>query len=1220
MEKKTKNKKRILIFTDSRGQHKPGGQTHDIFAERLAKDDRLDVDMYLCPMKWTTTLDFLEHFSSHKLAEYDHVILYTGIVEWSPRPASSAINDLYDNPSLLNADALALNTRDYSRKVVNNKKAIFDRIFGADAMATHFSTPFDVKYEGEKTNNMYSIVMAPQILAYVKRIPNLIFISANRFVRGWEGDFKRKRPENIYATHAYSDLFAEELKAAGVPLVDLRSWSDVEIKRFTCDNLHLSKDGSDWIYDELMAQMDLKPRGGTHTLDFAVPDYKFKGFKTLSRFAGNTRAKIMNSANCTDPYLATLIIGVRCNPGNSKRLENLRFLLKWLNHYYGDLFDVLLIEQDTESRISLKELSAEPYVRHEFIYNPSEYNRGWAYNVAVRHYCENAKVVALMDTDVLTGPNFVRDVMDCHGLIDVASPYLNIYYSDKKEADIIRESMALDHLKDDKKIKNPVTVAGGVVIWNRAAYMAIKGFEQYVGYGCEDRAMDVTIFNHIEKHRIRISPQTYVHLYHDTDAGERVRFKEIYGHLASEYKCSYDPKLGPFDFIHATCRHVTSEKTLKLMLERTRDFGDIELYRRGDKLAVNGVRLAIPEVHKNLNNVILPPDFNGLEGYDSREIYANVPEPDRNELALFHNRYLGQRCFIIGNGPSLNKHDLSLLENEYAFGVNSFYYKTRDTGYRPNFYVVEDSSVMKENIDEIRAYDPPFKFFPTIYKRLHPKTPNTFFFEMNRGFYEKTSPNYAVPRFSTDASKVLYCGQSVTYINLQLAYFMGFTEVYLIGMDFDYLIPDSHKRTGDVLLSDTDDPNHFHKDYFGAGKTWKDPKLDRVLMNYQMANLVFSSVGRKIYNATVGGKLEVFDRVDFETLLRDPVTGKVRVESINPEQIAVPKQGMAPTGPHVARSTSIADTEAHESVLRKEAFLVVPEPAETLARLASPAEMWHWNGSNWRKSEAAAANLVYLRAPHVYLAAAADDRTSSSHVIEGWCAAVDGVLARVQAAPEACSVVTIGASLPAGTTFPAAFAGRMGPNIPDRLPDVTVWDIPVPALQLAAAIVDRAPQISQRLELLAAVAIAQPGSHLDAPGDDAVRQVLSLARDSRKLATMEKTELPQLKQARENDAGTIKLLYAQIAQLKATLEDFDRQGETDRKAMQLQNDKRVAAHRAGVASLEKELDKMRQQKSSREHEIADILRSHSWRLTRPLRVVTRAVRRSPSLPKSDPKR
>jgi hypothetical protein len=322
------------------------------------------------------------------------------------------------------------------------------------------------------------------------------------------------------------------------------------------------------------------------------------------------------------------------------------------------------------------------------------------------------------------------------------------------------------------------------------------------------------------------------------------------------------------------------------MIARDRDFGDPNLYSRGDDLAINGVRLASPPIAR-MSDVIFPPDFKGLSDYATREVYPNTQPADVEELTQFHNRFKGQRCFIIGNGPSLNNHDLSLLKGEYSFGVNSFYYKTRETGFRPSFYVVEDSSVMKENIEEIRAYQAPFKFFPTIYKNLHPKEPNVYFFNMSRSFYEKSSPNYAVPRFSTDASSILYCGQSVTYINLQLAFFMGFTEVYLIGMDFDYVIPASHKRNGDVLLSDSDDPNHFHKDYFGAGKTWKDPKLDRVLANYRMADLAFTSVGRKIYNATIGGKLEIFDRVDYEGLLRDPSTGQKRQVAVEPPVTAL---------------------------------------------------------------------------------------------------------------------------------------------------------------------------------------------------------------------------------------------------------------------------------------------------------------------------------------------
>ncbi|SER11175.1 Glycosyltransferase like family 2 [Thalassovita gelatinovora] len=877
-------KRKILIFTDSRGQHKPAGTDHDIFAERLAKDDRLDVDVYLCPMKWTMTTDFLNHFPKEKLAEYDHVILYTGIVEWSPRPAKSALEDLYDNPNSINENNLGLNTRDYSKKIVNNKKAFLDNVFGADSMARHLASPHDTEYEGQKTNNMYSLEMAQsKLLPRLKQIPNLIFISANRFVKGWEGDFKRGRPANIDLTHRYSDLFATELKNAGIPVVDLRSWNDAEIQEYTCDNIHLTKVGSDYIYDQLAEIMNLKntQSGETHRIDFQIPDYRFEGFKLIETITPNKRPKIMAAAKCTDPYLATLIIGVRHNPSSPERLDNLRFLLNWIDHYYGDLFDVLLIEQDEVSRLDLKDLNAKSYVRHAFLYNPAEYNRGWGYNVAVKHHCPDAKVVALMDTDVLTGTNFLRDIIDCHDKIDVASPYMNIYYTDSAEAAKVKQTMDLTPLNDIKRIKNPVTVAGGIVIWNRTSYMGIKGFEQYVGYSCEDRAMDVTIFNHIDKSRIRISPQTYVHLYHASDQAGRVRFDEILAHLNKEYSCVYDKNLSPFDFIHKNCRHVSRSKTIEMMLKRTRDFGDPELYRCGVPLTINGLRQTVAAEVRG-EEAIFPPDFKGLEDYPEREIYANMPAPDTEDLRALHNQFQGERCFIIGNGPSLNKHDLSLLEGEYSFGVNSFYYKTRDSGFRPTFYVVEDSSVMKENIEEIRAYEAPFKFFPTLYKRLHPEAPNTFFFEMNRGFYERSSPNYAVPRFSTDASRVLYCGQSVTYINLQLAFFMGFTEVHLIGMDFDYVIPKSHKRKGDVLLSDTDDPNHFHKDYFGKGKTWKDPKLERVLMNYRQADIAYSAVNRKIYNATIGGKLEVFDRADYNLLLRDPETGQKRKERIAP--------------------------------------------------------------------------------------------------------------------------------------------------------------------------------------------------------------------------------------------------------------------------------------------------------------------------------------------------
>lgn len=871
-------KKRILLFADSRGQHKPAGDDYPIFGERLAADPRLEVDLFLCPMKWTTTLDFLERFDASALAGYDHVILYTGIVDWSPRRLSSAIHDLYDNPAMANPDNLALNTRDYSRKIVNNKKKIFDEVFGAEAMARHFSAPMNTIYEGEQTINMYSMDMARRsLLPRLAAISNLIFITANRFVPGWNGDYRRQRPANIGAVvHPLSTLFAELLPPGRV--IDLTQWSNDEAKVYTCDNLHLTRHGSDFVYERIMEIFGMaeapapearraspaKPSDEARPLAFVMPAGGFTGLRTPQRITPARKSTILARAGRRD-FLATLVVGVRLWQDDDIRMPNLRFLLQWIDHHYGDLFDVLLVEQDAAPRLDLANLGAKPYMRHEFIYNPRGYNRGWGYNVAVRHFCDRAHVVALMDTDVLTGANFVREVVDCHTAYDAVSPYRNIYYTDDGEAAKVRRTRKLEGLLNGKKIRNPVTVSGGILIIRRDVFLSLKGFEQYVGYGCEDRSLDVTLFNYLDHERIRIAGDTYAHLYHPADYKERVRFDEILGHLNTHYGCRYDPKLGPYDFIHSRCSHVSKDATLRLMIDRAQSFGDRDLYQRPEEPTVNGI-VRRRSAEAAATEVIFPPEFESVEKYPGKELYDDAPEPDSAELAQFYNAYKGKRCFIIGNGPSLNKHDLALLRDEFTFGVNSFFYKTRETGFRPFFYVVEDSSVMKENIEEIRRFEAPFKFFPTNYRALHPKQPNTFFFRMNRGFYEKSSPNYVVPRFSTDASQVLYCGQSVTYINLQLAYFMGFTEVYLIGMDFSYVIPPTHKRTGDILLSDTDDPNHFHQDYFGKGKTWKDPKLDRVALNYRMAKLVYEATGRRIYNATIGGNLELFDRVDYQSL------------------------------------------------------------------------------------------------------------------------------------------------------------------------------------------------------------------------------------------------------------------------------------------------------------------------------------------------------------------
>lgn len=243
-----------------------------------------------------------------------------------------------------------------------------------------------------------------------------------------------------------------------------------------------------------------------------------------------------------------------------------------------------------------------------------------------------------------------------------------------------------------------------------------------------------------------------------------------------------------------------------------------------------------------------------------------ISEIQRKKLSSFRDRYKNERVFIIGNGPSLNKHDLSLLKNEYSFGVNSIFLKTDATGFVPSFYVVEDSHVIDDNLERIIEYKVPYKFFLARYSDKIPETENVYFMDSDLGFYRGDHPFRSIPRFSRNASEVVFAGQSVTMISLQLAYFMGFSEFYLIGMDFNYVKPDSIIENGKTWISTEDDPNHFDPSYFGAGKKWHDPQLDGVRLNYEYVQKVFELSGRTIKNATIGGKLEIFERVDYYSL------------------------------------------------------------------------------------------------------------------------------------------------------------------------------------------------------------------------------------------------------------------------------------------------------------------------------------------------------------------
>ena len=235
-----------------------------------------------------------------------------------------------------------------------------------------------------------------------------------------------------------------------------------------------------------------------------------------------------------------------------------------------------------------------------------------------------------------------------------------------------------------------------------------------------------------------------------------------------------------------------------------------------------------------------------------------VCDNDRRLLAL-ENKHRGERCFIIGNGPSLNQLDLRKLAGEVTFGVNAIYTNHERMGFYPTYYCVEDVFVAEDRAAEINAYRESLKFFPNYVRRWIRGDDQTIFINL-------VDP--PALGFSTDAAVRVNFGGTVSYVCMQIAYYMGFANVYLVGFDHSYVIPSSAKVTGTEILSTSDDPNHFSPSYFGAGKRWHDPNVARMERSYREAKAAFERAGRHIYNATAGGKLEVFERVAYDGLFR----------------------------------------------------------------------------------------------------------------------------------------------------------------------------------------------------------------------------------------------------------------------------------------------------------------------------------------------------------------
>ncbi|MFY1709579.1 6-hydroxymethylpterin diphosphokinase MptE-like protein [Tritonibacter scottomollicae] len=236
-------------------------------------------------------------------------------------------------------------------------------------------------------------------------------------------------------------------------------------------------------------------------------------------------------------------------------------------------------------------------------------------------------------------------------------------------------------------------------------------------------------------------------------------------------------------------------------------------------------------------------------------------------LNLLRNRHKGQRCFILGNGPSLSLDDIERLNKlgEVTFASNKIYLLYPETRWRPTYYTVEDTMVLRNHFETLRSVSGSIKIFPDnakVYGFHDSKTVFVNLIDPKSFVAPLVDPEF--PAFSTDLSKGLAWGSTVTYSQIQLACFMGFSEIYLLGIDHSYKLPG--KKDGNKYISEGE-VNHFHPDYRKPGELWHEPNLEVLEHSYAAARRACEGLGVEIVNASRSTKLDVFERGDLDIVL-----------------------------------------------------------------------------------------------------------------------------------------------------------------------------------------------------------------------------------------------------------------------------------------------------------------------------------------------------------------
>lgn len=288
-------------------------------------------------------------------------------------------------------------------------------------------------------------------------------------------------------------------------------------------------------------------------------------------------------------------------------------------------------------------------------------------------------------------------------------------------------------------------------------------------------------------------------------------------------------------------------------------------------------QLLIKFMHSRLMRTVFYP-ANML--YRKHLLWKYSKSVDSKQMKELHNIHQGQRCFIIGNGPSLTPDDLDRIKDEYSFAANRIFYIFDSTKWRPSYYVSTDNNVIPFDIDNIKAKISCTKFISYKAKMFGRSHLDNIIYICANGKFRINPYDPEADTLSEDPSKYVTKVHTVTVTSIELAIYMGFKEIYLLGVDHNYT--KKVDRNGKIYRDPTVKSSYFKGMRDSQGKLGDGVSYQNVVsMNnsYELAKRFAEKHGVKICNATRGGKLELFERVDFDELMKSKKQGEGPIDT-----------------------------------------------------------------------------------------------------------------------------------------------------------------------------------------------------------------------------------------------------------------------------------------------------------------------------------------------------